>query len=107
MGDRPVCRCPNDQRKVGNGGYETIKPVCGDQAPAGFQRIAERYEWMRTGKMKQPYCFEVNEGELFAFAGLWDRWKDSSGKVLGNLFDPDHRPKCRDLSRPRPDASHP
>ena len=30
------------------------------------------YEWMRTGKMKQPYCFEVNEGELFAFAGLWD-----------------------------------
>ena len=65
------------------------------------------YEWMRTGKMKQPYCFEVNEGELFAFAGLWDRWKDSSGKVLGNLFDPDHRPKCRDLSRPRPDASHP
>jgi putative SOS response-associated peptidase YedK len=40
------------------------------------------YEWMRTGKMKQPYCFEVNEGELFAFAGLWDRWKDSSGKVL-------------------------
>lgn len=26
------------------------------------------YEWMRTGKAKQPYCFEVNEGELFAFA---------------------------------------
>ncbi len=38
------------------------------------------YEWMRTGKTKQPYCFEVNEGELFAFAGLWDRWKDPSGQ---------------------------
>lgn len=37
------------------------------------------YEWMRTGKAKQPYCFEVNEGELLAFAGLWDRWKDPSG----------------------------
>jgi len=37
------------------------------------------YEWMRTGKAKQPYCFEVNDGELFAFAGLWDRWKDPSG----------------------------
>jgi putative SOS response-associated peptidase YedK len=37
------------------------------------------YEWMRTGKAKQPYCFEVNEGELFAFAGLWDCWKDPSG----------------------------
>ena len=27
---------------------------------------------------KQPYCFEVNDGQLFAFAGLWDGWKDSS-----------------------------
>jgi putative SOS response-associated peptidase YedK len=38
------------------------------------------YEWMRTGKTKQPYCFEVNEGKLFAFAGIWDRWKDPSGE---------------------------
>ena len=38
------------------------------------------YEWERTGKAKQPYCFEVNDGELFAFAGLWDRWKDLSGQ---------------------------
>jgi len=38
------------------------------------------YEWVRTGKAKQPYCFEVNGGELFAFAGLWDRWKDPSGQ---------------------------
>jgi putative SOS response-associated peptidase YedK len=37
------------------------------------------YEWSRAGKIKQPYCFEVNEGESFAFAGLWDRWKDASG----------------------------
>jgi putative SOS response-associated peptidase YedK len=38
------------------------------------------YEWQRKGKAKQPYCFEVNDGELFAFAGLWDRWKDASGQ---------------------------
>src|SRR5579862_130134 len=37
------------------------------------------YEWKRTGKAKQPFCFEVNEGSLFAFAGLWDRWKDPGG----------------------------
>jgi putative SOS response-associated peptidase YedK len=37
------------------------------------------YEWVRTGKSKQPFCFEVRDGELFAFAGLWDRWKDASG----------------------------
>ena len=37
------------------------------------------YEWQRTGKAKQPYCFEVNGG-LFAFAGLWERWRDPSGQ---------------------------
>jgi putative SOS response-associated peptidase YedK len=40
------------------------------------------YEWMRTDKAKQPYCFEVNDGELFAFAGLWDRWKDPTGQRI-------------------------
>ena len=40
------------------------------------------YAWQRTGKVKQPYCFEVNDGELFAFAGLWDRWKDPSGQWI-------------------------
>jgi putative SOS response-associated peptidase YedK len=38
------------------------------------------YEWQRTGKAKQPFCFEVNHGELFAFAGLWERWKNPSGE---------------------------
>lgn len=40
------------------------------------------YEWKRMPTSKQPYCFEVNEGELFAFAGLWDCWKGSSGKAV-------------------------
>jgi putative SOS response-associated peptidase YedK len=40
------------------------------------------YEWLRTGKTKQPYCFEVNDGELFAFAGVWERWKDPSGQWI-------------------------
>jgi len=40
------------------------------------------YEWQRTEKAKQPYCFEVNKGELFAFAGVWERWKDPSGNVV-------------------------
>ncbi len=25
---------------------------------------------------------EVNDGELFAFAGIWDRWKDQSGQWI-------------------------
>ena len=37
------------------------------------------YEWQRVGKTKQPYCFEVGNAQMFAFAGIWDRWKDPSG----------------------------
>ena len=40
------------------------------------------YEWKRTASSQQPFCFEVNGGALFAFAGLWDGWKDTSGKWL-------------------------
>ena len=38
------------------------------------------YEWKKNGGSKQPYCFEVNDGELFAFAGLWDGWKNAEGQ---------------------------
>ena len=40
------------------------------------------YEWAKTANGKQPYCFEINNGELFAFAGLWDGWKDSTGNWI-------------------------
>ncbi|MGE5055127.1 MAG: SOS response-associated peptidase [Acidobacteriota bacterium] len=40
------------------------------------------YEWKRSGASKQPYCFEISDGELFAFAGLWDGWQDNSGQWI-------------------------
>jgi putative SOS response-associated peptidase YedK len=40
------------------------------------------YEWQRKEKAKQPYCFELSNGELFAFAGIWDRWKDPGGNWI-------------------------
>lgn len=41
------------------------------------------YEWARTGpKEKQPYNFGMADGALFAFAGLWDRWRDASGNKI-------------------------
>ena len=40
------------------------------------------YEWQRAGKMKQPFCFEVTDGTLFAFAGLWDRWQSPDGRII-------------------------
>jgi putative SOS response-associated peptidase YedK len=64
------------------------------------------YEWSRSGKAKQPYCFEVNEGELFVFAGLWDRW-GRGRQDHRDLLDPDQDPERGDIARPRPDAGHP
>jgi putative SOS response-associated peptidase YedK len=40
------------------------------------------YEWTRIGEARQPYCFEASDGNPFAFAGLWDQWQDSSGKIV-------------------------
>jgi putative SOS response-associated peptidase YedK len=41
------------------------------------------YEWVRVGvKEKQPYSFGMIDDSVFAFAGLWDRWRDVGGEVL-------------------------
>ena len=32
------------------------------------------YEWHKTRHGKRPHYIQVAEGEVFAFAGLWDRW---------------------------------
>jgi putative SOS response-associated peptidase YedK len=40
------------------------------------------YEWQRNGQIKQPYCLEVGDEELFAFAGLWDRWTSPQREVI-------------------------
>jgi putative SOS response-associated peptidase YedK len=35
------------------------------------------YEWKKIdAKSKQPYAFSMKDSEPFAFAGLWDAWKD-------------------------------
>ncbi len=38
------------------------------------------YEWKREGNNKTPHHIRLPEGELFAFAGLWDHWnKEGTG----------------------------
>ena len=37
------------------------------------------YEWKKLdAKTKQPYAFGLKDAMPFAFAGLWDAWKDSA-----------------------------
>ena len=42
------------------------------------------YEWKKLdAKSKQPYAIAMKDAELFAFAGLWDKWKDkATGQTL-------------------------
>jgi putative SOS response-associated peptidase YedK len=40
------------------------------------------FEWRRQGKEKQPFHFGMQDDSLFAFAGLWDRWRDPAGAVI-------------------------
>jgi putative SOS response-associated peptidase YedK len=43
------------------------------------------YEWQKVdAKTKQPYAIAMENAELFAFAGLWDKWKD---KATGQTLD--------------------
>ena len=40
------------------------------------------YEWRTEGKEKVPMRFKLKSGEPFAFAGLWDSWKQPDGSSL-------------------------
>ena len=34
------------------------------------------YEWQKTDDGKQPYHIKMQDGSPFAFAGLWETWRD-------------------------------
>jgi putative SOS response-associated peptidase YedK len=41
------------------------------------------YEWQKHGGKTQPYAIVPEDGAIFAFAGLWERWKNpADGSIL-------------------------
>jgi putative SOS response-associated peptidase YedK len=77
---------PSIGNKMINARSETVETTPSFRDPFRSQRCLIPadgfYEWKRSGKSKQPYCFEVADGHLFAFAGLWDRWTDPEGRAV-------------------------
>jgi len=44
------------------------------------------FEWRKEGKNKVPYRFNLNSDEAFAYAGLWDSWKNEETEEITNSF---------------------
>ena len=45
--------------------------------------LADRfYEWRRTSAGKRPMSITIASGQPFAFAGLWDTWRDSQDEAV-------------------------
>jgi putative SOS response-associated peptidase YedK len=40
------------------------------------------YEWKKDGKTKIPFCFTMADDSIFAFAGLWEQWKNPEGRLV-------------------------
>jgi putative SOS response-associated peptidase YedK len=81
--------------KDGKAGYSTINARAETITTSATYREAFKrrrclvpadlfYEWMKLdAKAKQPYAIALKNGSLFAFAGLWETWKDKvTGKTL-------------------------
>jgi putative SOS response-associated peptidase YedK len=43
------------------------------------------FEWKAEGGRKLPYRITLASGGPFAFAGLWDRWRDPQGEKLDSF----------------------
>src|SRR5256885_3942670 len=39
------------------------------------------FEWRRLGRSKQPFYFQLKDGLPFAFAGIWDQWRNGEQLV--------------------------
>jgi putative SOS response-associated peptidase YedK len=44
------------------------------------------YEWQKTGGKTQPYAIVPDDGGVFAFAGLWERWKNPADGTIVRSF---------------------
>jgi putative SOS response-associated peptidase YedK len=40
------------------------------------------YEWQRQQGKKQPFYFRLQDGQPFAFAGLWETWQSPSNEEI-------------------------
>ena len=76
---------PSIGNKMINARAETITEKPSYRNPLRSQRCLVPsdgfYEWKQNGE-KVPYRIFLKEPRIFAFAGLWDSWKNPEGELL-------------------------
>lgn len=90
LAEKPAFRRAYQQRRclvLADGFYEWQKLGAGDPtrpASPDEKRLDER----RSDKKrpaKQAWHFRLRDGALFAFAGLWERWRDGDGDEIASF----------------------
>ena len=73
--------------RMSNARAETLR-----EKPGSRKAVARRhclvpadgfFQWAKSGVVKQPLRFVVQNAELLCFDGLWEQWKKSGGTELG------------------------
>jgi SOS response associated peptidase (SRAP) len=79
----PTQGVPRSSGKIRNWLHEIGVPGC-TEIPQVLILRTRPTSGRGLGNRRLPYCFEVNEGELFAFAGIWDCWMSASADAVEN-----------------------
>lgn len=69
-----------------NARAETVQELPSFRGPFRQKRClvpaSSFFEWQQTAHGKVPYLIHLKEGELFAFAGIWDQWFGPDGSEI-------------------------
>jgi putative SOS response-associated peptidase YedK len=79
-------KSPGDGHRMINARGETLADKPAFSAPFKRRRCllpaSGFYEWAREGKARQAWLIRLLDGEIFALAGLWERWQSADGLEL-------------------------
>jgi len=105
MGEGCLRCCPDDQRQIGDSEHKARIPRC-DEIPQVSDSCGRLLRVDANGENKAAVLFRGQRSRVVCVRGTLGSLERPERTVGQVLFDPDNDSKRRDLSRPRPNASH-